>query len=249
MTLIGLLRVLKPALSGPGTKRIHYYYGLLKTLKMELESNVPEPVTLTSGKQISIKNFIFNSVSIIPRKSNIQQDPENPKRRSDPSSTSSNSGDGIEETFYIQNSEKRSLIIGSDPPENPNFNKVQKGKNGIFASTDTLFSDKQCRICHSGRDHPRNPLISPCKCSGTMKYVHIACLIRWLEVSSQKFWPTTECELCGYKFKRHPIWRVSFILISILSMFLYQFSDYELSSLLVIVIEVDYKYHIKSNSL
>ena len=216
---------------------------------MELESNVPEPVTLTSGKQISIKNFIFNSVSIIPRKSNIQQDPENPKRRSDPSSTSSNSGDGIEETFYIQNSEKRSLIIGSDPPENPNFNKVQKGKNGIFASTDTLFSDKQCRICHSGRDHPRNPLISPCKCSGTMKYVHIACLIRWLEVSSQKFWPTTECELCGYKFKRHPIWRVSFILISILSMFLYQFSDYELSSLLVIVIEVDYKYHIKSNSL
>ena len=33
-----------------------------------------------------------------------------------------------------------------------------------------------CRICLSEVYLPENPLISPCKCIGTMKYIHLSCL-------------------------------------------------------------------------
>ena len=41
-----------------------------------------------------------------------------------------------------------------------------------------------CRICwgseeDDGKDY--NPLISPCKCTGTMGSIHLKCLKKWLE--------------------------------------------------------------------
>ena len=35
----------------------------------------------------------------------------------------------------------------------------------------------ECRICF---DSTSEPLIQPCKCSGTMKYVHTSCLQKWI---------------------------------------------------------------------
>ena len=42
-----------------------------------------------------------------------------------------------------------------------------------------------CRICLS-EDEPGNPLISPCKCSGTMRFIHASCLQEWLESKKHK---------------------------------------------------------------
>jgi len=62
-----------------------------------------------------------------------------------------------------------------------------------------------CRICLSETAEPGNPFFSPCVCSGTMKYVHIKCLQRWLKSklhvkdsgqSISIYWKTLECELC-----------------------------------------------------
>ncbi|XP_011300055.1 E3 ubiquitin-protein ligase MARCH3 isoform X2 [Fopius arisanus] len=39
------------------------------------------------------------------------------------------------------------------------------------------------------------PLISACKCRGTVALVHVECLERWLTESGH-----TRCELCGYKY-------------------------------------------------
>ncbi len=36
-----------------------------------------------------------------------------------------------------------------------------------------------CRICFCTESDHVNPLISPCKCSGTMKYIHLLCLKQW----------------------------------------------------------------------
>lgn len=33
-----------------------------------------------------------------------------------------------------------------------------------------------CRICLSKMASLANPLVSPCKCSGTMKFLHLKCL-------------------------------------------------------------------------
>ena len=36
-----------------------------------------------------------------------------------------------------------------------------------------------CRICLNEQFTEDNPLVSPCKCAGTMQNVHIACLRGW----------------------------------------------------------------------
>ncbi len=38
-----------------------------------------------------------------------------------------------------------------------------------------------CRFCLCEDNENSNPLITPCKCSGTMKYIHIDCLKNWLK--------------------------------------------------------------------
>ena len=42
---------------------------------------------------------------------------------------------------------------------------------------------KICRICLSGEDNPiNNPLLCPCICKGSMKYIHYQCLKNWLNL-------------------------------------------------------------------
>jgi len=46
---------------------------------------------------------------------------------------------------------------------------------------------KICRICLSEEDplgYYDDPLVQPCKCSGSMKYIHINCLKQWLNTKS-----------------------------------------------------------------
>ena len=42
-----------------------------------------------------------------------------------------------------------------------------------------------CRICHQGASKDQ-PLISPCRCDGTLKHIHNDCLNRWLKISRKK---------------------------------------------------------------
>ncbi|KAJ5122727.1 hypothetical protein N7526_009664 [Penicillium atrosanguineum] len=43
-----------------------------------------------------------------------------------------------------------------------------------------------CRICHGEAVEPDDPLFYPCKCSGSIKFVHQACLVEWLAHSQKK---------------------------------------------------------------
>lgn len=54
-----------------------------------------------------------------------------------------------------------------------------------------------CRICHCEGD-PDLPLISPCYCSGSLRYVHQSCLQQWIKSSD-----TRCCELCKFEFIMH----------------------------------------------
>ena len=51
--------------------------------------------------------------------------------------------------------------------------KVADDKLG---DADSRNGDFMCRICFSDDSEKENPLISPCKCSGSMQYVHLNCL-------------------------------------------------------------------------
>ncbi|VDM40384.1 unnamed protein product [Toxocara canis] len=76
--------------------------------------------------------------------------------------------------------------------------------SGRFSTSLSSMGRPLCRICHLVHETPRNPLVAPCRCSGTMQYVHIGCLVHWLEISAKKMYPQPRCELCGYHYKRHP---------------------------------------------
>jgi E3 ubiquitin-protein ligase DOA10 len=61
-----------------------------------------------------------------------------------------------------------------------------------------------CRICLS-EEEPDNCLISPCSCTGSMKYIHETCLKEWLEGKKHMketewvnsyIWKNLECEIC-----------------------------------------------------
>ena len=65
-----------------------------------------------------------------------------------------------------------------------------------------------CRICLTETGTALDPLICPCKCAGTMKYVHLNCLREWIKskVSSRVtekgmtvYIKDLSCELCNFQ--------------------------------------------------
>ncbi len=75
----------------------------------------------------------------------------------------------------------------------------------------TKKKDKLCRVCYlEEEDEIENPLVQPCQCSGSCKYIHLKCLKQWintkscLKVDQNDFcsvfvFTESECELCKAK--------------------------------------------------
>ena len=71
--------------------------------------------------------------------------------------------------------------------------------------------DKVCRICYmEEEDALNNPIVQPCRCSGSCRYVHLNCLKQWIntksclkvdenELCSVYLFTESECELCKAK--------------------------------------------------
>jgi len=57
-----------------------------------------------------------------------------------------------------------------------------------------------CRICHQGDEAGK--LYCPCRCAGSIKWIHESCLCVWLKAQGRR--PT--CELCGYSFEFLPVY-------------------------------------------
>ena len=68
--------------------------------------------------------------------------------------------------------------------------------------------DEFCRLCFEGRgDETVNPLISPCRCKGTQKYVHLLCLEKWQNLclsSGSKDSRAFVCSVCRAEFSIKP---------------------------------------------
>jgi hypothetical protein len=82
-------------------------------------------------------------------------------------------------------------------------------KHGLCSSKKPSSDDGlSCRICHSVTD--LETLVSPCLCTGSMKYVHESCLLNWLKSCVK-----TKCELCLHevpvKKLVKPLREVSFV--------------------------------------
>lgn len=77
--------------------------------------------------------------------------------------------------------------------------------------------EKHCRFCWGDESSVDDPLITPCKCAGSVGLLHYSCLCKWIESKVTKkshadetvqsyTWKSFECEICKtaypYSFKK-----------------------------------------------
>ena len=119
---------------------------------------------------------------------------------------------------------KRFSVCSTDSYDDATFadDDFADGSPGSTVDTATAHplyevqSVEVCRICYESGE-TGNPLISPCKCSGSMQYIHLKCLRRWMDgrlstngdAGSQEingattisyFWRNLDCELCKLSY-------------------------------------------------
>ncbi|KAH3663575.1 hypothetical protein OGAPHI_004976 [Ogataea philodendri] len=91
--------------------------------------------------------------------------------------------------------------------------EVLRNKNSVIFIRFFFMEEQTCRICRcEGTDE--DPLFHPCKCRGSIKYIHQDCLMSWLQHSRK-----TTCDICHTKYafrtvydsnapERPPIWLI-----------------------------------------
>ena len=128
------------------------------------------------------------------------------------------------DTIMLNGSYNNSIII-NEQNNLDNIETLKTQKVTVFANNkekseaktinkikEEKIKNKICRICYQEEDEPLiNPLIKPCKCSGSMKYIHLKCLLFWLKsktvhsnnsVENNNFFnsyfieDSLQCELC-----------------------------------------------------
>ena len=113
---------------------------------------------------------------------------------------------GKDKNFY--ENEEHNNIRGSIDIDQNNYNSDNNlilRQNRTNTHKTKCKNNQMCRFCLCEDNEEKNPLIAPCKCSGTMKFIHIDCLRNWLKskvvtktllnMISYSFKPL-ECELC-----------------------------------------------------
>ncbi|KAM6942643.1 E3 ubiquitin-protein ligase MARCHF7 [Xenentodon cancila] len=82
--------------------------------------------------------------------------------------------------------------------------KLRKIKERLLLEDSDEEEGDLCRICQMGEESSSNPLIQPCRCTGSLQYVHQECIKRWLRSkigSGTNLEAITTCELCKEKLR------------------------------------------------
>ncbi|XP_044273806.1 E3 ubiquitin-protein ligase MARCHF7-like isoform X7 [Varanus komodoensis] len=91
----------------------------------------------------------------------------------------------------------KSKIPPSRDPE-----RLQKIKESLLSEDSEEEEGDLCRICQMSSTSATNLLIEPCKCTGSLQYVHQECMKKWLQSkinSGSSLEAVTTCELCKEK--------------------------------------------------
>ena len=127
----------------------------------------------------------------------------------------SNINQSVKSGFYLPRINSFGELFMIRNKQNLNSKKEEKNQKNInvIKSTIKIKKNKVCRICYGDDTSTENPLISPCICKGSMKYIHYKCLKNWLNSKIESeieqnsdnetiIYNTKElsCELCKAKF-------------------------------------------------
>ena len=98
--------------------------------------------------------------------------------------------------------DNKSDIVPSIVFEFPPRNKLES-KVTLFGKRSNInveTEEKPCRICLISFSTEKNNLVRPCKCSGSIKYIHEECLKTWI-VSQEKMLDNNQCNICHTKYQ------------------------------------------------
>ena len=127
-----------------------------------------------------------------------------------------NSNDNI---YYNSNSKNKILYdldLNTKADVNEKIIKITNKKRELKKNL-SIFSKVEkkttvCRICYNEEeDSEKDPLVQPCICDGSLKYIHLSCLRKWISTHSCIKLDSSdnctiylikpvECELCKTKF-------------------------------------------------
>ena len=167
----------------------------VKLIKFQKKENNIE-ITETSN--------YFNKLITSPS-SNINRSYASPNIRYSMNNNNNNNNISINTDFNFQEIQVNSPIYR----EKSNLKLSNKNiKNNKISLEDK--KEQFCRICYGEEDDEENPLVQPCICQGSMKYIHLNCLKHWLKTNtyvlfdsneySKSFkYKEAECELCKTK--------------------------------------------------
>ena len=120
----------------------------------------------------------------------------------------------------INYSQNESILLEDEKLEKNKIKKKLKEKiklisnieNSSISSQKNSSSRPTCRICYLLNSDIENPLISPCNCNGSMKYIHYKCLKNCIEANLIKkkednykyyFWKNYSCEICQKEYPKY----------------------------------------------
>ena len=63
------------------------------------------------------------------------------------------------------------------------------------SDSNSPVEEATCRICWCGELSPDDPLLQPCKCSGSVRFVHKQCNQQWMS-SSKRAYCEVSCKPC-----------------------------------------------------
>ena len=89
--------------------------------------------------------------------------------------------------------------------------KTIRPKGSLLSQREDLSIEQSgiCRICLQDDFTAENPLISPCRCSGSMKTMHLSCLQTWINSKfvphtsgrpTSFYWKNMDCEVCRHQY-------------------------------------------------
>ena len=101
----------------------------------------------------------------------------------------------------VASAQAEPVAAAADPPREPAMAAAVPPRQPL---DNEAFAEPICRICHGGAELGR--LFSPCRCRGTSRFVHPACLAAWRTISEgrESFYV---CDVCGFRYNvRRAAW-------------------------------------------
>lgn len=105
-------------------------------------------------------------------------------------------------------------ISDAENEEDKTATYMEDGPIDIKTCDDVPKDDNDlCRICFMSTSSSENPLFAPCKCTGTVKFIHFRCLKSWLNLKldtqqlpqlKSYYWKSFDCEICKTIYPCNP---------------------------------------------